>query len=391
MPFSRFCKWAAATLLLSFAVVWLAVPAIAQTGAKTFKIGFILPLTGNTAWGGHPAKVAAELAASEVNAQHLAGDYKIELVFADGACEPRTSYAAAEKLINQDHVQLLIGEWCSSASVAIAQVANDAKVPLLVHISTADKIAKNAGPYVFQSIMQNYEIQQREGELLLKKFKFGSAAILVENNDFGLSFRDNIRKTLEKAGVKILLDLPQDRHDTNWYSTITRLQGAAPDIVVASISAGQAANFVKQYAESNVSIPIFSDYPPPPYIFEKQVGNQAGKIGLVRGTFFLNNPDATPKQKEFIAKFEPLVEKELGGKRPTVHWDIVSYDAVMMVADALKRGGDKTADLLKAIAATKYDGVLGRYEFDSDRGIKPEGFDFLFIRNKPDGTLEVVK
>jgi ABC-type branched-subunit amino acid transport system substrate-binding protein len=244
---------------------------------------------------------------------------------------------------------------------------------------------------VFQSIMQNQIIQQREAELLLKKFRFSSAAIVVENNDFGLSFRDNIRRTFEKANIKIAIDIPQDRQDTNWYSTITRIQGAAPDIVVVSISAGQAANFVKQYAESNLKIPLFSDYPPPPFIFEKQVGQQAGKIGLVRGTFFLNSPDATPRQREFVAKFEPTVEKELGEKRSTVHWDIVTYDAVMMTADALKRGGAKTDGLLKALAATNYDGVLGHYEFDKDRGIKPEGFDFVFIRDTPDGGLEVVK
>ena len=185
----------------------------AQT--KPFKVGVILPLTGNTAWGGRPAKIAAELAAREVNAQKLAGDFSVQLTFADGACEPRTSYAAADKLINQERVQALIGEWCSSASVAIAQVANDARIPYIVQISTADGIAKNAGPYVFESIMQNKAIQHRESEILLKRFKFNSAAILVANNDFGLSFRENVRNTFEKAKIKIALDVPQDRHDTN--------------------------------------------------------------------------------------------------------------------------------------------------------------------------------
>jgi branched-chain amino acid transport system substrate-binding protein len=368
--------------------------AAGQAGAQTtpFKIGVILPLTGNTAWGGRPAKIAAELAASEVNAQKLAGNFSIELSFADGTCEPRESYAAAEKLINQDRVQALIGEWCSSASVAIAQVANDAKIPFIVQISTADGIAKNAGPYIFQSIMQNKAIQHRESEILLKKFKFKSAAILVENNDFGLSFRENVRDTFLKANIKIVLDIPQDRHDTNWYSVITRIQGASPDIVVVSISAGQAANFVKQYAESNVTIPLFSDYPPPPYIFEKQVGQQAGKIGFVRGAFFLDNPNVTPRQREFVTKFEPLVEKETGAKRPTVHWDIVTYDAVTLAADALKRGGSmKADDFAKALAAANHDGVLGHYEFDQDRGIKPEGFDFQVIRTTPNGGLELVQ
>jgi branched-chain amino acid transport system substrate-binding protein len=363
-----------------------------SSAADTFKLGVVLPLTGATAWGGRPAKVAAELAAADVNAGHLAGKYRLQLAFADGVCEPRTAYTATDKLITEDQVQAVIGEWCSSASIAAAQVANEAQVPMIVQISTADGIAKSAGPYVFQSIMQNSAIQQREAQLLLQKFTFKTAAILVENNDFGLSFRANMRKMLEQAGVQIVLDIPQDRQDANWYSTITRIKGAAPDIVVMSISAGQSANFIKQYAESQVKTQLFSDYTPPPYIFERQVGAQAGEIGLVRGAFFLSGPDATARQRAFVDRFEPAVEKEVGEKRPAVHWDIVTYDAVMLMADALMRSGSTTADdLVNAIAATNYEGVLGTYAFDADRAVKPDGFGFLFIRTTPEGGLEVVK
>ena len=46
---------------------------------------------------------------------------------------------------------------------------------------------------------------------------------------------------------------------------------------------------------------------------------------------------------------------------------------------------------LAAMGATKIDLVMGHYEFDAERGVKPEGLNFLIIRNKPDGTLEVVQ
>jgi branched-chain amino acid transport system substrate-binding protein len=365
-------------------------PPASGPSSDVFKVGVVLPLTGSTAWGGRPAKIAAELAAREINEKRLAGAFQVELDFADGGCAPRTAYAAADKLVNEDHVQVLIGEWCSSASIAVAQVASDSMVPMLVPISTADGIAKSGGPYVFQTIMQNSAIQHREAALLLQRFKFKTVALLVENNDFGLSFRSNMRRALEAAGVKVLLDVAQDRQDANWYPVITRINGAQPDLVVVSISADQAATFVKQYAESNVRTPVFSDYTPPPYIFEQQVGRLAGRIGLVRGTFFANKAAATPRQRQFVASFEPLVERELGEHRPTVHWDIVTYDAVMIVADALKRGGAAHDALLKSLASTQYDGVLGRYEFDADRAIRPEGFDFLFVRTTPEGMLEVV-
>ena len=73
------------------------------------------------------------------------------------------------------------------------------------------------------------------------------------------------------------------------------------------------------------------------------------------------------------------------------YWDIASYDAVRLVADAIKRGGPQAADYLKAMARTKIDLVMGHYEFDEERGVKPEGLNFVFIRNKPDGSIEVVQ
>jgi branched-chain amino acid transport system substrate-binding protein len=376
------------------AVLLLAAPsaALAQAGSKgAVKVGVLLPLTGNTAWAGKTNRIAAAIAAEEVNAQDLAGGYKVELVFGDSQCEPRAAHDQAQRLISQEKVQLLIGEWCSSASVAVAQVANDEKIPLLVNISTADQIAGDSGPYAFQSSMQNRYSQQREAALLEKDFKFNSVAIIVENNDFGLTFRKNMVALMEKAGKKVVLDVTQDRNDTNWYATITRIPASKPDLVIVSISAVQAANFVKQYAEAGIATPLFSDYPPPPRIFERQVGLQAGKIGLVRAAFFVKSETNTPAQKEFVTKLEARAQKELNEAHDVTYWDVASYDAVRLVADAIKRGGPQAADYLKAMAATKIDLVLGHYEFDDKRGSKPDGLNFVFIRTKPDGSIEVVQ
>jgi branched-chain amino acid transport system substrate-binding protein len=376
------------------AALLLAAPsaALAQAGGKgAVKVGVLLPLTGNTAWAGKTNRIAASIAAEEVNAQDLAGGYKVELVFGDSQCEPRAAHDQAQRLISQEKVQLLIGEWCSSASIAVAQVANDEKIPLLVNISTADQIAGDAGPYAFQSSMQNRYSQQREAALLAKDFKFETVAIIVENNDFGLTFRKNMVALMEKAGKKVVLDVTQDRNDTNWYATITRIPASKPDLVIVSISAVQAANFVKQYAEAGITTPLFSDYPPPPRIFERQVGLQAGKIGLVRAAFFVKSETNTPAQKEFVAKLEARAQKDLNEAHDVTYWDVASYDAVRLVADAIKRGGPQAADYVKAMAATKIDLVLGRYEFDDKRGAKPDGLNFVFIRTKPDGSIEVVQ
>ena len=87
------------------------------------------------------------------------------------------------------------------------------------------------------------------------------------------------------------------------------------------------------------------------------------------------------------------MQKELNESARRDHWDVVSYDAVRLVADAVKRGGPQAAGYLKAMAATKIDLVLGQYEFDENREIKPEGLDFLFFIRGPSRTagIEVVR
>src|ERR1700738_2184993 len=103
------------------AALLLAAPsaARAQAGSRgAVKVGVLLPLTGNTAWAGKTNRIAAAIAAEEVNAQDLAGGYKIELVFGDSQCEPRPAHDQAQRLIRQEKEAFRIGEWCSSASVA---------------------------------------------------------------------------------------------------------------------------------------------------------------------------------------------------------------------------------------------------------------------------------
>lgn len=118
---------------------------------------------------------------------------------------------------------------------------------------------------------------------------------------------------------------------------------------------------------------------------------QAGRIGLVRAAFFMKSENNTPAQKEFVAKLEARAQKELNETHDVTYWDVASYDAVRLVTDALKRGGPQAADYVKAMAATKIDLVLGHYEFDEKRGAKPDGLNFVFIRTKLDGSIEIVQ
>jgi hypothetical protein len=237
----------------------------------------LLPLTGNTAWAGKTNRIAAAIAAEEMNAQDFAGGYKIELVFGDSQCEPRPAHDQAQRLISQEKVQLLIGEW-SSASVAVAQVANDQKVPLLVIISTADQIAGDAGPYAFQSSMQNRYSQQREATLLEWDSNSNRSRSCREQR-----FRSDVPQEHGRADGEGRQEGRSRRHAGSQRHQLACDHHAHSGFQARSrrrVDLGSSGcEFRQAICRGRHTTPLFSDYPPP-RIFERQVGMQAGRIGL---------------------------------------------------------------------------------------------------------------
>src|SRR5690606_4894941 len=99
--------------------------------AETVKIGFPTCLSGPGAAYGQTTSNAVNMAAEQVNASGAAGEHKLEIVLADGKCSPREAGLAAEKLVIQDDVQVLLGGVASSASLAVKAVAEREQVPML--------------------------------------------------------------------------------------------------------------------------------------------------------------------------------------------------------------------------------------------------------------------
>src|SRR3954452_14659056 len=99
-----------------FAAAAGAIPAAAQ---ETIRIGLVSPNTGANARYGAFAQRGAQLAAKEIHeAGGLAGK-KIELVPGDSQCAPAEGVSATRRLISQDKVGMIIGDICSSVTLAM--------------------------------------------------------------------------------------------------------------------------------------------------------------------------------------------------------------------------------------------------------------------------------
>src|SRR3989344_8626278 len=91
----------------------------------SYKIGVMLPLTGDGAAYGLPIRKSLQIAVDEINANGGVNGKKLEPVYQDSKCNPKDGNAAAQTLINIDKVKVIIGGICSGETLGAASLAND--------------------------------------------------------------------------------------------------------------------------------------------------------------------------------------------------------------------------------------------------------------------------
>ena len=155
-------RWA----LAATAALGLVATSVSAEAETAFKVGVILPLSGSTAWGGRSARVAAEMAAQEINDAKLAGDSKVELVFADGACEPRSSLFPRLKERQRQLAGTLSGSEQQMLAIGRALMAKPAFILM-------DEPSLGLAPLI---VAQVYDVVRRISRDL------GIGGILVEQN-----------------------------------------------------------------------------------------------------------------------------------------------------------------------------------------------------------------
>src|SRR3954470_9117461 len=101
----------------------------AQAQDKTIKIGGLLPTSGPGAYFGAQDKQGIELALEQLNKSGVNG-YKFAVQYEDSACSPLPASQAAKRLLDQYKPDIIIGEECSDATLAIMPIVDQAKVPL---------------------------------------------------------------------------------------------------------------------------------------------------------------------------------------------------------------------------------------------------------------------
>ncbi len=340
------------TIALAGAMAMAATVAVADS----VKIGFNVPLTGFAAADGNSARIGAELAVEQANADGGINGKKVELVVYDDQASPKESVPIATKLIEKDQVPVAISGSYSGSTRAAAGVFQDAGVPYISAYAIHPDITR-AGDFVFRTSFVG-EVQGRAGAKLIgETLGKKNVAIITLKNDFGKSLAAGFREAASKFGVTVKSEYEYGIKDRQFGPIVAKVKSDNPDAIYASGYFFTAGPLVSQLRAAGVSVPIIGQEGYDSEKFIKIAGDAAE--GTIITTSLDRDSDAA-ETKAFIEAFE---------KKAGFTADMVAasaHTAVKVAVAALRAAGSTDRKAVRdAIAKTKLTASTGEISFNA--------------------------
>jgi branched-chain amino acid transport system substrate-binding protein len=339
------------------------------------KLGLIAPLTGDAATLGSDIRNGAQLAVDQLNAKGGINGSMVELIAEDGRCNGSDGASAGQKLISVDGVTAIVGGLCSSETLAVAPIAEAAKVVLLSPTSSNPDIT-TIGTFTFRNYPSDALKTIATAKVVAEK-GYKKMAVISENTDFCQGMRTSLAKDLP-AGT-IVFDEVVDPGTKDFRTLLTRLQGQDIDVFYVNMNSDAVmAAAVQQFRDLGFTQPILSH--------EVADSTNLGQLAktAVEGLEFVTVPTAGAG-----TSFETQFTSVYGAPKSSIAFAAHAYDAagaLLQTMAAQGADGTKVRDAL--LAMTSYKGVVGDWHFDENGDVV--GVPFVLKAFK-DGKTELVK
>lgn len=324
--------------------------------AEFYKIGAILPLSGNAAQYGEWGKSGISLAVDEINSKGGINGKKLEVIYENDSADPKTGVASVNKLINIDKVKLIVGPIPSTVTLAVAPICEKSRVVIMS--SSSSPAITAAGDYIFR----NWPSDDFEGAAMAEygiEKKFKKVAILHINNEYGLGVANVFKKEYSKLGGEVLITETYMQGSSNMRPQLTKIKGYNPDVIYLIGHAKENGHVVKQAKDLNIKAQILGTVG----IEGPDLINIAGESaeGLV-----YTAPAFDPDSHDPIIKaYQDAYVKKFGKKSEI--FAATTYDAMKILALMIEKYGydsDKIKDGLYKLK--NYPGVSGITTFDEN-------------------------
>lgn len=350
-------------------------PSSARAQAAPFRIGALGPLTGGAAVIGNGEVNGIKLRLKQLN-NEVAGR-KIELIVEDDAGDPTTGLTKAQKLVERDRVDILLGPLLSHVVLAVQDYVGQKGLPQMPFVAQPPEAAKY--PTTLVPSWNAVQIGRIFGDYAVKKLGHKKALIVSSKYVFGTRVSDGFRAGFTAAGGSIVKEVYPPLGTADFAPFLGGLPPA--DAVFSFFPGGDAVKYVKARQEYGLDkTPLLAIASTVEGMLLPAQGDAA--LGALAITHYLED-FTIPANREFVQAYT----KEYN-QPPLGYYPALGYTLVQIVEDALKRTRGKAAgkELVDAIKRVDLQTPQGRFRFDPEKRFPV--IDYYIVRVvKKDGKL----
>jgi branched-chain amino acid transport system substrate-binding protein len=327
----------------------LAGTAFAQ---DTLTIGVAGPMTGQYASFGQQLKNGADMALADINAAGGVLGKKLAIEVGDDACDPKQARAVGEKFAGMK-VPLVAGHYCSSSSIPASEAYAEGNVLQITPASTNPTFTERGLWNTFRVCGRDDQQGSVAGNFIAKNYKGKNIAILQDKSTYGKGLADEMKKALNKAGVKEKLYEAYTQGDKDFNALVSKLKAASIDVVYVGGYHTEAGLILRQMRDQGLKAQMISG----DAIATNEFWSITGPAG--EGMLFTFGPDPRKKQTA-AAVVKKFKDKGIDPEGYTLY----TYAAIQEWAEAVKKAG--TTDAKKVAATLKggtWDTVLGKIAY----------------------------
>ncbi len=344
--------------LIGAATSGLLLPRLTHAQGGKLRVGLMLPYTGTFAQLGVAIENGFRLAVDEQGGK--LGGREIEYFKVDDESEPSKGIENANKLVQRDKVDVLVGTVHSGVQMGIHKVARDSGVLSLipnagVHVATRAQCAPN----VFRTSFSNSQPTRALGSAMMAK-GHKKAVWITWKYAAGDEAFEGFKESYTAAGGTIVKELGLPFPNVEFQALLTEIAALKPDAVACFFAGGGAAKFIRDYAAAGLKgkIPLYGSG----FLTEGVLEAAGPAADGVITTLHYGDGIETPRNKAFRLAYAKTFKLQ-----PDVY-AVQGYDTGLLLvqgANAVKGDLNNKATLYKAMESATVDSPRGKWKMSS--------------------------
>jgi len=342
--------------------------------ADDIKIGILQPMTGPNTQYGDQIQAGALTAIETINAAGGVNGKKFTPILIDDGCEPKQAVPAVNRAVNSD-VKFAVAHACSGVAVPAVNVYEAEGIVAITPGATSPLVTDTIKPHhFFRTIGRDDQQGPYAANYIADKIKPAKVAILHDKQTYGSGVASQVKDTLEKRGVNIVMHEGVNVGDSDYSAVITKLKSSGVDFVYFGGYHPELGLLLRQAREQGLGVQ-----------FMGPEGTANQDLVAIAGPAIDGLLVTLPADFTKMPGNESIVKAFVDAKRdPDGAFQMPAYAAVQILAASIKAVGENPEKVADHMHASTFNTGIGKVEFDAKGDLKD--FEFAVYKWAKDGT-----